>query len=208
MSNVNVNVEISPKGRKVVMAYGSMFGRQLFTVSCVNVDLKFNEKRENISENGELLPIRPVHRYKIRKIDVISMEYAQDIDGTPMIILNKGLKDKAGKEIEITLPLQMPKFDIEPTNENIKLAIENIAKSGEPIYFKCLEKLTDAVNRLNKNEKARVDNLISDLQGQSLLLGKTISKDTAYVREYKKQCGVLDDPALDATVHVETTVEE
>lgn len=202
----NINISISPKGRKVVMAYGPMFGKQLFTVSCVNVDPKYNERKESIVDTGALLPIRPVHRYKIRKIDVMSLEYAQDIDNTPMIILNKGIKDSCGQLIEATFPLEMPKFDIEPTQENIKRAIENAALNGEPIYFKNLEKLTDVVNRLNKNEKARVDQLILDLQGQANCLAKTIANDTAYVTEYKKQCGSLDDPALQANIHVEATV--
>ncbi len=206
MKEININLNLQNNSRKVVAAYGPMFGKQLHTVRRVNIDNKYNEKKADFPDSGVLVPIVPITRYKIVHVDILSMEVARDVDGVLSIILNRGLKDSTGASIELVRPLKMPEFDVDPTIDNIKRAIDTATSVGEPVYFTNLPKLTDAVNQMNKTNLTRVNQFIEELKGQSNCLNDTIVKDSRYVSEYKKALGETDE--VEATVHVTTTVEQ
>jgi hypothetical protein len=204
MSN-EININIVNKSRTVLAKFGEMFGKQLLTVKKVNIDPKYYEKKSGMPDNGIILPIRPITRYKIVRINITKLDLAVDSDKVPCIILNGGTVDAQGNSLEVTCPLREPQFNIEPSVENITRAIENQEKGGEVIYFKSPEKLTEAVNRLNKRELERVRQLIDDLNGQATSLDRTIKSDTEYVREYRKQLGETDTAqnGVEVNVHIE-----
>lgn len=200
-----VNVRIQEKSRKVIAAYGTVFGKQLLTVRRVNIDNKYFDKRNNAEETGIILPHRPLRRIKIQRVDITSLRLRKDIDGTLTIVINESLKDEAGNSLEIIRPIEMPKFNVEPTTENILKAIEaNVNGVGEPLYFNNVDKLTEAVNRANKNELIRAKALIDDIEGAINCLEHTIEKDTKYAVEYKKSLGENED----STLHIKTTITE
>jgi len=199
-----VNVKIQEKSRKVIAAYGQVFGHQLFTVRQCNVDNKYYDKKNNAADTGMLVPHRPIRRYKTQRIDVTSLRLRKDIDGTLTIVINESLKDDNGNSLEIIRPIEMPKFNVEPTTENIQKAIEaNTSGSGEPLYFSDINKLTEAVNRANTNEMLRAKNLLEDIEGQIRCIEQTIEKDTRYAIEYRKALGETDDVTINTTVKVE-----
>lgn len=196
-----INVKIQEKSRKVIAAYGTVFGKQLLTVRQVNIDNKYFEKRNNANETGIIVPHRPIHRYKIQRIDITSLRVRKDIDGTLAIVINESLKDEKGNSIEIIRPIEMPRFNVEPTTENIQKAIEaQVNGVGEPLYFNNVDKLTEAVNRANKNEMIRAKALIDDIEGAVRCLEHTIEKDTKYAMEYKKSLGENEDVEVHVTV--------
>lgn len=200
-----INVKIQEKSRKVVAAYGAVFGKQLLTVRQVNVDNKYFEKKADAETTGILITNRPVKRYKIQRIDITSIRLRKDIDNSLSIVINEGLKDESGNSIEIVRPIEMPRFNVEPTTENIQKAIESSVNGiGEPLYFNNVEKLTEAVNRANKNEILRVKNLIENLNGAVSCLEQTIDKDTKRAIEYRKSLGENDD----VTVRITTQMTE
>lgn len=200
-----INVKIQEKSRKVVAAYGAVFGKQLLTVRQVNVDNKYFEKKADAETTGILITNRPVKRYKIQRIDITSIRLRKDIDNSLSIVINEGLKDESGNSIEIVRPIEMPRFNVEPTTENIQKAIESSVNGiGEPLYFNNVEKLTEAVNRANKNEILRVKNLIENLNGAVSCLEQTIEKDIKRAIEYRKSLGENDD----VTVRITTQMTE
>jgi len=205
MKDINVNVTLQSSSRKIVAAYGPMFGKQLHTVRRVNIDNKYNEKKADFPDTGTLIPIVPITRYKIIHVDVMSMEVVPDIEGRISIVINKGLKDSSGNSIELIRPLKMPEFDVEPTIDNIKRAISSTGSADNPIYFTNLSRLTEAVGQLNKANLTRVNQFIEELRGQANCLSNTISKDNSYVTEYRKSLGETDDDSVN--VNVTATVE-
>lgn len=196
-----INQSIINKSRPILTKYGSMVGTQLLTVKCVNIDNKYYDIKNSMDMSGTLLPIRPVQRYKIVRIDITGVELAIDADGTPSIIINRGRVDEQGKPMEILCPLADPQFNTEPNTDNIAKALENQKNGAAPLYFRNIEMLTEAVNRLNKRELDRVNALIESLKGQANSLTTTIRRDSDYVREYRQQLGEIDGD-VKTSVHI------
>lgn len=204
MENVKqIDIKITAKSRPILAEYGKMYGHELYTVTKTNVDRKYHTRMQEADINGVLLTHRATVRYKIIRIDILSLQAIIDADGTPAIVINGGMKNQNGDSIEIIRSLEMPRFNIEPTTENISKAIESSVNGGEVLYFSNPEKLTEAINRLNKREEARIAALIEELTGQQKLLNKTIANDTEAVAEYRRQLGQVDKPDTTVKVHVE-----
>lgn len=204
MENVKqIDIKITAKSRPILAEYGKMYGHELYTVTKTNIDRKYHTRMADADMNSALLPHRATVRYKIIRIDVLSLQAIVDADGTPAIVINGGMKNQNGDSIEIIRSLEMPRFNIEPTTENISKAIESSVNGGEVLYFNNPEKLTEAVNRLNKREEARIATLIEELTGQQKLLNKTIANDTEAVAEYRRQLGQIDKSDSTVKVHVE-----
>lgn len=204
MENVKqIDIKITAKSRPILAEYGKMYGHELYTVTKTNVDRKYHTRMQEADINGVLLTHRATVRYKIIRIDILSLQAIIDADGTPAIVINGGMKNQNGDSIEIIRSLEMPRFNIEPTTENISKAIESSVNGGEVLYFSNPEKLTEAINRLNKREEARIAVLIEELTGQQKLLNKTIANDTEAVAEYRRQLGQVDKPDTTVKVHVE-----
>lgn len=200
---MEVNVKIQEKSRKVIAAYGEVFGKQLLTVRRVNIDNKYCQKKESSKETGILVTHRPICRYKIQRIDITSLRLRKDVDGTLTIVINEGMKDDNGRLMEIIRPIEMPKFNVEPTVENIQKAIDATANgSGEPLYFSEIDKLTEVVNRANKNELIRAQAHIEDVKGAIRCLEQTIEKDTKYALDYKRSLGKCDGAELEITATI------
>lgn len=204
MENVKqIDIKITAKSRPILAEYGKMYGHELYTVTKTNIDRKYHTRMQEADINGVLLTHRATVRYKIIRIDILSLQAIIDADGTPAIVINGGMKNQNGDSIEIIRSLEMPRFNIEPTTENISKAIESSVNGGEVLYFSNPEKLTEAINRLNKREEARIAALIEELTGQQKLLNKTIANDTEAVAEYRRQLGQVDKPDTTVKVHVE-----
>lgn len=198
-----VNVKIQEKSRKVIAAYGEVFGKQLLTVRRVNIDNKYCQKKENSKDTGILVPHRPICRYKIQRIDITSLRLRKDVDGTLTIVINEGMKDDNGRLMEIIRPIEMPRFNVEPTVDNIQKAIDATSNgTGEPLYFSEIDKLTEVVNRANKNELIRAQALIEDVKGAIRCLEQTIEKDTKYAADYKRSLGNCDGSSLEITATI------
>lgn len=73
-------------------------GAQYFTVEGKDVDLKFNELKNQLLQNPQspdLIMNRGPRAIVVLGHSVLSQEFAQDIDGNNVVIFNKGLSDES-----------------------------------------------------------------------------------------------------------------
>lgn len=198
-----ISETVLKKNRKVIVKYGEMLGKELYTVRKVNVDPKYVDKKNS---NGEyLVPHLPITRCMIVRIPITSVGIGEDLNGTPMLIFNQGISDDNNKSLEYKCPLTDPMFNIEPTTENILKAIDAQAKNGPALYFSNPEKLTDACVETNRMMVSRLQELLNSLSGQKRSLENSIERDIQHVTEFRRELGEVDEPQdISVSVKVET----
>lgn len=199
-NNVNINVRLVEDNRVNISSFGSLYGKRIFKAVKLSCDLDFQKRLRDANENNGLVTNRAPQRYKIVPIDIVGLDLDKDVDGTNVVVINKGRKDEAGESIEVRCPIDNEKFTKDVTTETVTDALNK--KDFMTTYFANAKKLAEALNPANATEMNRIDALIRDLEKQRKMIQDTFDKNISGVNDYYRQ---LDQKKSE--VHVNVTVD-
>ncbi len=199
-NNVNINVRLVEDNRVNISSFGSLYGKRIFKAVKLSCDLDFQKRLRDANENNGLVTNRTPLRYKIVPIDIVGLDLDKDVDGTNVIVINKGRKDEAGESIEVRCPIDNEKFTKDVTTDTVTDALNK--KDFITTYFANAKKLAEALNPANATEMNRIDALIRDLEKQRKMIQDTFDKNISGVNDYYRQ---LDQKKSE--VHVNVTVD-
>lgn len=199
-NNVNINVRLVEDNRVNISSFGSLYGKRIFKAVKLSCDLDFQKRLRDANENNGLVTNRAPQRYKIVPIDIVGLDLDKDVDGTNVIVINKGRKDEAGESIEVRCPIDNEKFTKDVTTDTVTDALNK--KDFITTYFANAKKLAEALNPANATEMNRIDALIRDLEKQRKMIQDTFDKNISGVNDYYRQ---LDQKK--GEVHVNVTVD-
>lgn len=185
MEKQSINIRVVEDNRVSIAAFGPLYGHRIYKAKKIPCILDFNAKLRDAQDNNGITTNRTPYRYKIIPIDITGLNLEKDIDGTNVIVINKGLVDESGESIEVRCPIDNDKFTKEVTVENVTNAINE--KDMTATYFANARKLVEAVNPCNRNEISRIESLISDLQKIKDMINSTADYNVANVNDYYKQ---------------------
>lgn len=198
--NVNINVRFVEDNRVNISNFGSLYGKRIFKAVKLPCDLDFTKTLRNATENKGLTTNRTPFRYKIVPIDIVGLDLDKDVDGTKVVVINKGRVDEAGESIEVRCPVDNDKFTKDVTTETVTDALNK--KDFTVVYFANAKKLAEALNPANATEIHRIEELINILEKQKKMIQDTFDKNVSGVNDYYRQ---LDQKRGD--VHVNVTVD-
>lgn len=196
-NNVNINVRLVEDNRVNISSFGSLYGKRIFKAVKLSCDLDFQKRLRDANENNGLVTNRAPQRYKIVPIDIIGLDLDKDVDGTNVVVINKGRKDEAGESIEVRCPIDNEKFTKDVTTETVTDALNK--KDFMTTYFANAKKLAEALNPANATEMNRIDALIRDLEKQRKMIQDTFDKNISGVNDYYRQ---LDQKKGEVRVNV------
>ena len=199
-NNVNINVRLVEDNRVNISSFGSLYGKRIFKAVKLSCDLDFQKRLRDANENNGLVTNRAPQRYKIVPIDIVGLDLDKDVDGTNVVVINKGRKDEAGESIEVRCPIDNDKFTKDVTTETVTDALNK--KDFMTTYFANAKKLAEALNPANATEMNRIDALIRELEKQRKMIQDTFDKNISGVNDYYRQ---LDQKKSE--VHVNVTVD-
>lgn len=201
MVEQKINVEIVKDSRPSMGKFGMLLGKQIFTIEKVNVDLKYNSRLAEAQVKNLLMPSRPIVRYKVKAIDIVSIDTALDASNSPVVILNPGRIDANGNSLEIICPMVDPKFAAEVTVQSVAEAINK--KNGGIVYFSNGKRLAEQANILNQKEISELSDFIDELKKQQNLVDNTITTNTNNIDEYYKELDGKSGTNVEARIHIE-----
>lgn len=196
-NNVNINVRLVEDNRVNISSFGSLYGKRIFKAVKLSCDLDFQKRLRDANENNGLVTNRAPQRYKIVPIDIVGLDLDKDVDGTNIVVINKGRKDEAGESIEVRCPIDNEKFTKDVTTETVTDALNK--KDFMTTYFANAKKLAEALNPANATEMNRIDALIRDLEKQRKMIQDTFDKNISGVNDYYRQ---LDQKKGEVRVNV------
>ena len=196
-NNVNINVRLVEDNRVNISSFGSLYGKRIFKAVKLSCDLDFQKRLRDANENNGLVTNRAPQRYKIVPIDIVGLDLDKDVDGTNVVVINKGRKDEAGESIEVRCPIDNDKFTKDVTTETVTDALNK--KDFMTTYFANAKKLAEALNPANATEMTRIDALIRDLEKQRKMIQDTFDKNISGVNDYYRQ---LDQKKSEVRVNV------
>lgn len=196
-NNVNINVRLVEDNRVNISSFGSLYGKRIFKAVKLSCDLDFQKRLRDANENNGLVTNRAPQRYKIVPIDIVGLDLDKDVDGTNVVVINKGRKDEAGESIEVRCPIDNEKFTKDVTTETVTDALNK--KDFMTTYFANAKKLAEALNPANATEMNRIDALIRDLEKQRKMIQDTFDKNISGVNDYYHQ---LDQKKSEVRVNV------
>jgi hypothetical protein len=196
-NNVNINVRLVEDNRVNISSFGSLYGKRIFKAVKLSCDLDFQKRLRDANENNGLVTNRAPQRYKIVPIDIVGLDLDKDVDGTNVVVINKGRKDEAGESIEVRCPIDNEKFTKDVTTETVTDALNK--KDFMTTYFANAKKLAEALNPANATEMNRIDALIRDLEKQRKMIQDTFDKNISGVNDYYRQ---LDQKKGEVRVNV------
>ena len=196
-NNVNINVRLVEDNRVNISSFGSLYGKRIFKAVKLSCDLDFQKRLRDANEHNGLVTNRAPQRYKIVPIDIVGLDLDKDVDGTNVVVINKGRKDEAGESIEVRCPIDNEKFTKDVTTETVTDALNK--KDFMTTYFANAKKLAEALNPANATEMNRIDALIRDLEKQRKMIQDTFDKNISGVNDYYRQ---LDQKKSEVRVNV------
>lgn len=196
-NNININVRLVEDNRVNISSFGSLYGKRIFKAVKLSCDLDFQKRLRDANENNGLVTNRAPQRYKIVPIDIVGLDLDKDVDGTNVVVINKGRKDEAGESIEVRCPIDNEKFTKDVTTETVTDALNK--KDFMTTYFANAKKLAEALNPANATEMNRIDALIRDLEKQRKMIQDTFDKNISGVNDYYRQ---LDQKKGEVRVNV------
>lgn len=196
-NNVNINVRLVEDNRVNISNFGSLYGKRIFKAVKLSCDLDFQKRLRDANENNGLVTNRAPQRYKIVPIDIVGLDLDKDVDGTNVVVINKGRKDEAGESIEVRCPIDNDKFTKDVTTETVTDALNK--KDFMTTYFANAKKLAEALNPANATEMNRIDALIQDLEKQRKMIQDTFDKNISGVNDYYRQ---LDQKKSEVRINV------
>ena len=196
-NNVNINVRLVEDNRVNISSFGQLYGKRIFKAVKLSCDLDFQKRLRDANEHNGLVTNRAPQRYKIVPIDIVGLDLDKDVDGTNVVVINKGRKDEAGESIEVRCPIDNEKFTKDVTTETVTDALNK--KDFMTTYFANAKKLAEALNPANATEMNRIDALIRDLEKQRKMIQDTFDKNISGVNDYYRQ---LDQKKSEVRVNV------
>lgn len=197
---LNINVRLVEDNRVNISSFGSLYGKRIFKAIKVPCELDFNKKLCDANENHGLVTNRTPFRYKIVPIDIIGLDLDKDVDGTNVVVINRGRVDDAGESVEVRCPIDSEKFTKDVTTDTVTDALNK--KDFTVTYFANAKKLAEALNPANATEMRRIDELKNDLEKMRKMIQDTFDKNISGVNDYYRQ---LDQKKSE--VHVNVTVD-
>ena len=196
-NNTKINVQIVEENRPNLTAFGNLYGRRILKAVKTPVIIDFASRLEQANHNKDLFLNRNINRYKVLGIDITALALRKGIDDDYEIVINEGLVDEAGEDIEVRCPIT--KHDI-----TTEVDVDNIAKAlnkdgGNNIFFSSGKKLSKFLNAENAKERARVNALIDELQKIDKAIETTEERNTQSSENYYRQL----DGKKEVRVHVE-----
>lgn len=198
MTEININkvnpelTSIIAKNRKILEKYGAIYGKQIFTVTCENVDKQYNENKAK----GLPSLITPIKMYRVKSIDINKIEIAMDASHDAAVILNDNPM--------LRFALVDPKFKSADT-KTVTEAVDAISNNKNPIFFSDRTRLTMEVNALNSKEMQKATDLAKAFTGQTGFLSDLMKSQEIDDRRYLQEIGATDNEET-ITHHVEIEV--
>lgn len=194
---------IAANNRDILSKYGQKYGRQIFRVTEVFVDLKAKEtNRLNLENNNIWLNRMPKH-FMIEKIDIMSVSIGINANDKAVVIINGDIPGMT----PIQCNLSTPEFDRKVTSISVREAIEAQRNHDKAIFFSDLSNLTKEVNALNQDTLKDVSNLATYLLGLKQVLSNDGVINNEYLKKYLDECD-RESTEIVGTLKVETTTEE
>lgn len=199
MNEININSTIA-QHRPEFSAIGSTLGAQYSRPEAKTCLPDYEKKIQTARENGnvDLVMNRVPRKFRIITHDVRSAEISQDLDGTVVVIINKGIE---GSELRIPVNDEMTKAGI-VTDEAIAKALKG---EDTNVHFIDVEKLCKHINILNQNELSHLDVIIKDATDAKKRIESAIAENVKKAEQYKAERG--NNPALGMLQNGNTTVE-
>lgn len=194
---LNINVRLVEDNRVNISSFGSLYGKRIFKAIKVPCDLDFNKKLRDANENHGLVTNRTPFRYKIVPIDIIGLDLDKDVDGTDVVVINRGRVDDSGESVEVRCPIDSEKFTKDVTTDTVTDALNK--KDFTVTYFANAKKLAETLNPANATEMRRIDELTKDLEKMRKMIQDTFDKNISGVNDYYRQ---LDQKKSDVRVNV------
>jgi len=185
MEKTSINVRVVEDNRVNISMFGPLYGHRIYKASKEACVLDFNAQLRNAQENNGLVTNRTPYRYKIIPIDIVGLDLDKDIDGSNVIVINKGRVDENGESVEIRCPIDSSKFTKEVSTETVSEVLNK--KDGSAVYFANARKLVEVLNPSNNNEISRIEKLIDDLNKVKDMIKQTRDYNVTSVNDYFKQ---------------------
>jgi len=202
MEKTAINVRLVEDNRVNISMFGPLYGHRIYKAAKIACILDFNAKLRDAQENNAgLLTNRTPYRYKIIPIDIVGLDLEKDIDGSNVIVINKGRVDENGDSIEIRCPIDNSKFTKEVSVETVSDVLNK--KDSTAVYFANARKLVEVLNPSNNNEIARIERLVDDLNKIKDMIKQTRDYNITSVNDYFRQ---LDKDKEQVKINV--TVED
>lgn len=181
MTTIEVEQSLNPV-RGQVMNISRMIptGAQFFTIEGKDVDLKFNEIRNQLMQDPlspELITNRGPRAIAVIGHSVLSQEFAKDIDGNNVVIFNKGM----GDESRAAIVAGGSTFG-QTTDSAMKDALR-----GEARIFADAVKTVTMANALNQTELDRWEALKKQCERYCDSLRSTIASNKKKASDYQDQ---------------------
>lgn len=203
MNNNKINIQVVEENRPSLASFGNIYGRRIFKAAKTPVITDFQSRMETANHTKGLFINRNINRYKVVAIDITSIALKKGIDDDYEIVINEGLVDETGSDIEVRCPITKSDFTEDVTTENLVKALSKDSASGANVFFSSGKKLAKFLNAENDKENAKVRSLVDELNKISQMLDTTSEKNTAYADSYYRQ---LDGKTGNTTVNI--TVED
>lgn len=147
---------------RAVIETWNLIGKKLFTVKSEPADLAWNDKIKN---NSPLRLVKPIMKYMIESIEIISVGLVVAPDNSTLLI-------ELNNDPILQFKLTPAKF-CEVTMDKIKEAIQFNEKKEvgrTPCFFRDANTLTEQVNRLNALEASKCDEVAEEMLSMSKML--------------------------------------
>lgn len=185
MEKTSINVRLVEDNRVNISMFGPLYGHRIYKASKIPCVLDFNAQLRNAQENNGLVTNRTPYRYKIIPIDIVGLDLDKDVDGSNVIVINKGRIDENGDSIEIRCPIDSNKFTKDVSVETVSDVLNK--KDTTSVYFANARKLVEVLNPSNDNEISRIEKLVTDLNKMKEMIKQTRDYNISSVNEYFKQ---------------------
>jgi len=202
MTPIEIENNLNPiRGLVMNISRALPTGAQYFTVEATEVDKTFEERKNTVITNPkspELIMNRGPRVITMRGHSVITQEFTQDIDGSNIVIFNKGLGD------ENKAAIVAGGSNFQTTDDAMKDALR-----GELRIFADGIKTATKANQLNQKEldrwmaeKTRIEHYCDSIRS-------AISSNSKKAEEYKAQIAKFKaDLDLTGEAPISVTIEE
>lgn len=178
------------RSRIVMQEYGKMYGKRIFTVAKLNIDLLYNKKKQD----GQPVLNRPLQKFMPKPIDIYDIKLIEeDGSGEPCVIINN--------DVELKFPVKSPDFKDVTT-----LSVKEALNSDVPVFFADYEKLVKELDSLNNTEYRKAVALAEEFSKQAALLHDLTQQNEMDLKEYNNQ--LFDDKEAEVKVEEHTIIEE
>ena len=179
MENINVDMNVVAKNRKLISTLGGVLGGKYFTIGAQETHLNFEkEKREIEMNNGlDFITNRAPRRFIVRDHDVLAQVVETGADGTTKVVFNPGTADEAKAAVVA---------GIENFGATTEEAISE-ALHGSKRIFANGSALVEKANSYNEAERQRLIALRNKINSQITSIENTMKANSDKVNRYEQE---------------------